>query len=124
MTAARTLRRYIAKQFLVAILGTFLLCSLLIFMIDFVEILRQSGKYGSVPARTLVWMTLLRLPAFTEILLAFAVLVGTIATLLLLNRKSELAVMRAAGMSVWQFLRPGLVIALALGVLAVTVYNP
>ena len=124
MTAARTLRRYIAKQFLVAILGTFLLCSLLIFMIDFVEILRQSGKYGSVPARTLVWMTLLRLPAFTEILLAFAVLVGTIAALLLLNRKSELAVMRAAGMSVWQFLRPGLVIALALGVLAVTVYNP
>jgi lipopolysaccharide export system permease protein len=124
MSAARTLGRYIAKRFVVAILGTFFLCSLLIFMIDFVEVLRQSGKYGSVPARTLVWMTLLRLPAYTEILLAFAVLVGSMAALLLLNRKSELAVMRAAGMSVWQFLGPGLTVAFALGVLAVTAYNP
>jgi lipopolysaccharide export system permease protein len=124
MTTPRTLGRYIAKRFLVAILGTFLLCSVLIFMIDFVELLRQSGKYGSVSASRLVWMTLLRLPAYSEILLAFAVLVGTIAALLLLNRKSELAVMRAAGMSVWQFLWPGFVVAFAIGVLAVTAYNP
>ena len=66
-------------------------------------------------------MGLLRLPAFTEILLAFAVLVGSIGALLSLNRKSELIVMRAGGMSVWQFLRPGLTVALVLGVLAVTV---
>ena len=61
-------------------------------------------------------MALLRLPAFTEILLAFAVLVGGIGALLSLNRKSELIVMRAGGMSVWQFLRPGLVVALVLGI--------
>lgn len=119
-----TLKFYIGRRFLVAISGTFLLCSLLIFMIDFVEMLRQSGKYGSVPGSTLVWLTLLRLPAYTEILLAFAVLVGSIATLLQLSRKSELAVIRAAGMSVWQFLSPGLLVAFALGVLAVVAYNP
>ena len=67
---------------------------------------------------------LLRLPAFSEILLSFAVLVGSIGALLSLNRKSELIVMRAGGMSVWQFLRPGLAVALVLGVFAVTVYNP
>ena len=32
--------------------------------------------------------------------------------------------MRAGGMSVWQFLRPGVTVALLLGVFAVTVYNP
>ena len=58
--------RYLARRFLTAIAGTFVLCSTLIFMIDFVELLRQAGKYGSVPARTLVWMALLRLPAYTE----------------------------------------------------------
>ncbi len=42
----------------------------------------------------------------------------------MLARKSELAVMRAGGMSVWQFLRPGMAVALILGVLSVTVYNP
>lgn len=119
-----TLMMYLARRFFTAIFGTFLLCSLLIFMIDFVEMLRQSGKYGSVGIVSLVWLTLLRLPAYTELLLGFAVQVGSIAALLMLNRKSELAVMRAAGMSVWQFLAPALVLALFVGVLAVTVYNP
>ena len=60
---ALTLKLYIARHFIIGILGTFAICALLIFMIDFVEVLRQSGKYGSVPATTLVWLTLLRLPA-------------------------------------------------------------
>ena len=124
MRSPKLLRRYLAKRYLAAILATFLLCSLLIFMIDFLEILRQSGKYGSAPFHKLLYLTLLRLPAYTELLLAFAVQVGAIATLLMLNRKSEISVMRAAGMSAWQFLLPGLIIAFALGILAITVYNP
>jgi lipopolysaccharide export system permease protein len=124
MMGGRILTLYLAKRYAVAMLGTFFLCSVLIFMIDFVEVLRQSGKRGNVPARTLIWLTLLRLPAYTELLLAFAVQVGAIGALLMLNRKSELAVMRAAGMSVWQFLRPALVVAALIGIFTITVYNP
>jgi lipopolysaccharide export system permease protein len=120
----RTLHRYIAKRFLVAILGCFLVCTILIFMIDFVELLRQSGKHGAVPAYLLAWIAILRLPAYTEFLIAFTVLVGSIAALLMLARKSELAVMRSGGMSVWQFLRPGMSVAFMLGLLAVVAYNP
>lgn len=119
-----TLSRYVAGKFLTAIMAVFIGCSLLIFMIDFVELLRQAGKYGSVPMWKLAWLTLLRLPAYTEFLLSFAVLVGSISALLFLARKSELAVMRAGGMSVWQFLAPGIVIAFILGVFATTLYNP
>ena len=36
----------------------------------------------------------------------------------MLARKSELAVMRAGGMSVWQILRPGVVVGLGLGMLS------
>lgn len=124
MTAPRTLRRYIARRFLVAIVGTLSLCGVLIFMIDIVELLRQAGKFGRVPTLDIAWMALLRLPAYTEILLPFCVLVGSIGTLLMLNRKSELAVMRASGMSAWQFIRPGLVVAFLFGVFAVVAYNP
>lgn len=124
MLRAPTLELYLARRFLTGILGTFLLCAVLVFMIDFVELLRQSGKYGAVPVWKLAWITLLRLPAYTELLLSFAVLVGSISAFLMLARKSELAIMRAGGMSVWQFVRPGMVVAFALGVLAVTVYNP
>ena len=120
----RTLRRYIARSFLLTILATFALCAVLIFMIDIVELLRQAGKFGRVPTLQIAVMALLRLPAYTEILLPFCVLVGAIGALLLLSRKSELTVMRAAGMSAWQFVRPGIRIALLFGLLAVAVYNP
>jgi lipopolysaccharide export system permease protein len=120
----RTLRRYVAKRFLLAILGAFSVCAVLIFMIDMVELLRMSRRATDLSVTSLLWMGLLRLPAFSEILLSFAVMVGSIGALLSLSRKSELTVMRAGGMSVWQFLRPGLTVALLLGVFAVTVYNP
>ncbi len=119
-----TIDLYLARRFLVAIVGTFVLCSGLIFMIDFVELLRQSSKVGDVSLFRLVALAVLRLPAYTEFLLPFSILVGSIAALLWLSRKSEIAVMRAGGMSVWQYLRPGLIVAFCLGLFAVLVYNP
>jgi lipopolysaccharide export system permease protein len=121
---ARTLRRYVAKRFLMTIIGAFVVCAVLIFMIDMIELLRLSRRAQDLSVAALLWMALLRLPAFSEILLSFAVLVGSIGALLSLNRKSELAVMRAGGMSVWQFVRPGVMVALLLGVGAICVYNP
>lgn len=119
-----TLSIYIGTRFLVAIFAVFGLCTVLIFMIDFVEMLRQAGKYGSVSGWVLAWITMLRLPAYTEMLLPFAVLVGSIGALLMLARKSELAVMRAGGMSVWQFLRPGIAVAVLLGFASSMGFNP
>jgi lipopolysaccharide export system permease protein len=120
----KTLRFYVGKRFLLAIVGAFAVCCALIYMIDMVELLRMSRKATNLSMGGLMYIGLLRLPAFTEILLAFAVMVGSIGALLSLNRKSELIVMRAGGMSVWQFLAPGLIVVLVLGVAAVTLYNP
>lgn len=64
------------------------------------------------------------MPAFSEILLSFAVLVGSMGALLSLNRKSELIVMRSAGMSAWQFVGAGAVVVLLIGVADITLYNP
>jgi lipopolysaccharide export system permease protein len=121
---ARTIRIYVAKRFLFAILGAFLVCSCLVFMIDMIELLRMSRRATDLSGAMLLWVGLLRLPAFAEILFSFAVLVGSIGALLSLNRRSELIVMRSAGMSAWQFLRPGLAVTLVLGVLAVALFNP
>jgi lipopolysaccharide export system permease protein len=119
-----TISRYIAWRFFVAIMGTFAVCALLIFMIDFVELLRMSGKTGSVPIRILLHIGFLRLGAYVEFMIGFAVLVGGIAALINLNRKSELAVMRAGGLSVWQFLMPGLLVGLLIGFAGTAIYNP
>jgi lipopolysaccharide export system permease protein len=99
-------------------------CMSLIFMIDMVDLLRQARNTATITFGQLVWIGFLRLHAIAEILIPFAVLVGSIGALMSLSRKSELAVIRASGMSVWQFLRPGLTVAFLVGVASVVIYNP
>ena len=119
-----TLGRYMAKRFAISILGVFAVCLALIFFIDFLELLREASKREGVSMGSLVLIALLRLPKFAELTLPFAVLIGSIAAFMALSRTSELTVVRAAGISAWQFLRPALLVALALGILSTAVYNP
>ncbi|MBI1385537.1 MAG: LPS export ABC transporter permease LptG [Rhizobiales bacterium] len=118
------LGRYIAGKFIVAITGAFVVCLVLIYLVDFIEILRQSGKYGGAGLGLMAYITLLRMPAYGELTLPFATLVGTIGAFLMMNRSSELVVVRAAGISVWQFALPGIIVAGAIGVATVGLYNP
>ncbi|MBT3069843.1 LPS export ABC transporter permease LptG [Rhodomicrobium sp. Az07] len=118
-----TVGRYMAKRFAITILGVFFVTLLLIFFVDFVEVLR-AGARKDASAGALALVTLLRIPIFAELTLPFAILIGTIAAFLSLSRTSELTIMRAAGLSVWQFVQPALIVAIVFGVFAVTVYNP
>jgi lipopolysaccharide export system permease protein len=119
-----TLPRYIAARFVRTIGATFILCLVLIFMIDFLELLRNAGKIGGVTIASVVWITLLRLPSFAELTLPFAVLGGAIGAFLTLSRSSELVITRAGGMSVWQLVLPGILVAGALGFAANHGYSP
>jgi lipopolysaccharide export system permease protein len=125
ISAAGTLARYFSLRFLIAMLAMFAVCCVLIFFVDFIEMLRRAGNYnGDVSGFLLAWMTLLRLPSFSELTLPFAVLIGTVGIFLMLSRSSELIVVRAAGVSVWQFMLPAMIVAFLLGVAFVTIYNP
>lgn len=125
ISAGVTLARYFSLRFLAAMLAMFLLCCVLIFFVDLIEMLRRAGGYsGDIPGILLAWMTLLRLPSFSELTLPFAVLIGTIGIFLMLSRSSELVVLRAAGISVWQFCLPAIIVAFLLGVAFVLFYNP
>jgi lipopolysaccharide export system permease protein len=119
-----TMGRYMINRFIVTILGVFCLTLLLIFFVDFIEILRGASRRDDVGAGTLALITLLRIPVFAELALPFAILIGTIGAFLSLSRTSELTIIRAAGLSVWQFVQPGLAVALVFGVIGVTIYNP
>ena len=116
--------RYFAGRFAVFILAAFMVCCVLIFFIDLVELLRQSSRAEGVSMLSLIGIALLRVPSFAELTLPFAVLIGAIGAFLSLSRTSELTVVRAAGISVWQFLRPALMVALFLGIVSTTLYNP
>ncbi|QIB32513.1 LPS export ABC transporter permease LptG [Ancylobacter pratisalsi] len=119
----RTLGFYFGRRFLGSVLGIFVGCAVLIMLIDFLEMSRRVGE-RDVDSITLLLLIIYRAPFFTEQLLPFAVLFGAIGTFLTLSRRLELVVARAAGISAWQFIAPACVIAILLGVISTTLYNP
>jgi len=119
-----TLSLYFAKRFLKTILAIFVTIFCLMFVIGFVELLRRTRDNPDVGTGVVALMSLMRAPYATESILPFAVLFGAMATFVDLTRKLELVVARAAGVSVWQFLAPPVIVAFLLGVFSVGVYNP
>jgi lipopolysaccharide export system permease protein len=120
-----TLSRYLGRQFLLAILLTLALMVVLLGMIELLELVRRvASAPNPVPLGIVLELMLLKLPTDAEKIYPFAFMIGGMIALARLTRSSELVVARAAGVSVWQFLMPGILVALALGVLFVTVVNP
>ena len=124
MAISRTLALHVAARFAKSILGMFALCVVMILLVDYVETVRQYLGTDSFDAGTAVLVSLLRAPSVGEVVLPFAALFGSMATLAMVNRRLEFTVARAAGVSAWQFLLPGLAVALAVGLFSVAVYNP
>ncbi len=124
MRLSPTLSAYIARHFLAGI-GLVLAALLgLFFLIDFVELLRRASGQSAATFGTALQMALLHQPAIAQKIIPFAVLFGGMLALARLTRSTELVVMRAAGVSVWQFLLPGVALAVAIGGFAVTVFDP
>ncbi len=73
---------------------------------------------------TLLGLAGMQLPDMAEIMLPFCVLFTAIYTCWKLNKTHELVVIRAAGVSVWQFLSPMLFCAVMTGVFSTSVLNP
>ncbi len=119
-----TLTRYLAIRFALTILAVFGSIFALIYLVDFVEMLRRASGMANASAAVLAYLCLLRTPAVSEQVLPFAVLAGCMFAFVNLSRRLELVVARAAGVSVWQFLTPPALVVLAIGLFSVAAYNP
>jgi lipopolysaccharide export system permease protein len=119
-----TLQRYFGMRFLGAAVAVFAFVFVLAAMLDFVELMRRTADVPNVSALRVAQTSLFRVPQISERIMPFSVLIGAMVCYLSLSRRLELVVARAAGVSVWQFIAPAAIVALLLGVLATTVYNP
>ncbi|MGE0231018.1 MAG: LPS export ABC transporter permease LptG [Flavobacteriaceae bacterium] len=117
------LMRYIGLRFLRNTVGVYLACAALVFLVESIENLRRASAHD-VGLDTVFLLAFLRLPMLSEQIIPFAVLIGAIFTYLMLSRSLELAVTRAAGFSVWQFILPALVVSVGIGLFTTTVFNP
>ena len=124
MMPPATLFRYIALRVVYGVGGLMLILSSLVMLIDFIENLRFVGKLPQASFNLAVSLTLMRAPALTLTLVPFVFLFGSIWTFHQLNRRSELSVMRSAGLSIWRLIGPAGLIAALAGVLIMTVVDP
>jgi lipopolysaccharide export system permease protein len=120
----RTLSGYLANRFTRWILGVLVVGAVLIFVVDFFELVRRAGERDGFSVGRALAMSLLRTPSLSERLWPFAALFGSIGAFVGLARRSELVVIRSAGVSVWQFLMPPVAVAIVLGIAVTTVLNP
>ncbi|MGG7517065.1 LPS export ABC transporter permease LptG [Allorhizobium undicola] len=119
-----TLSRYFLKRYALTVFWFVIGVAAIIFLIDFSEVSgRFSDNEGSSLAGVFL-LTLSRLPALLQQTIPFISLFAGITTLIALNRRSELVVARAAGISVWQFMMPFLTGAFLLGIACVVILNP
>jgi lipopolysaccharide export system permease protein len=91
---------------------------------DFTELFRRAATKSNVGVGLLFKMLLLRFPTHIQEILPFIVLFGAVLAFWRLNRNTELVVMRASGLSIWQILTPMISIALLLGVFDLVFLSP
>lgn len=119
-----TLTRYFAMRFFGTIMAVFTGLFLLIVLTDYVLLMQKASDIPNVSPLLVAMTSLFRVPQVMERMLWAVVLLGAMACYLTLSRRLELVVARAAGMSAWQFVAPAAVVALLVGIVATTIYNP
>src|SRR6185312_22097 len=124
MSPWKTLFRYIVLKFFTWCAGVFLAMLLIVFLLDYIELIRRAGTKPEATFLTLLEMAALKQPHMAQQIMPFVILFGTMMAFWHLTRSNELVVARAAGVSVWQFLAPPLSAGILIGVLMITVFNP
>jgi lipopolysaccharide export system permease protein len=119
-----TLFNYIASRSLIAFVGLFIVLGSLVMAIDFIENIRYSGGLTERDFGLAAFLTILRTPALIQVLTPFIFLFGSLWTFNQLNRRSEIAVMRSAGLSIWRLIGPAALIAVIAGLFLITVIDP
>lgn len=119
-----TLNIYLAKNYIKSALGLLVLFLGIIYLFDTVELIRRASKFDDVPLSLVLHMALLKLPEIGQVIMPFVILFGAIYTFWELSKRSELVILRSAGLSAWQFLAPLISVALLLGIFQITAINP
>ena len=121
---AWTLNLYFFRTYLATFVKVLAMIALLIFLIDVIEVFRKMPEIVDSPFVLAVSISGLRVPSFLQVAVPFLVLIAAMITLLGLNRRQELVITRASGLSAWQFIAPICAASFLIGIVTVAVVNP
>jgi len=124
MNQSMTLLAYLGRQFFINFLVFIAILLMVIYLIDTLELIRRAASHPEVTFGEIARMSLFQLPNVGQQLFQFAILFSGLFTFWRLTRTSELVVLRAVGVSAWEFLMPAVLVAIAIGLVKVTLINP
>jgi lipopolysaccharide export system permease protein len=119
-----TLGRYFFRRYLITTFWFLVGVSAIIFLADFSETTRRLSGMTAYSVAGAFAMTAMRLPSILQQTIPTLSLFIGMTVLIALNRRYEMVVTRAAGISVWQFITPFVVGSFLLGLFTVFVVNP
>ncbi len=115
---------YFGRQFLAGLCIVLAMLGGVVFLFELAELMRRAANREEVSLLLIVEMSLLHLPLLVQQVLPIAALFGAMLAFYWLTRSQQLVVARGAGVSVWQFIAPALVLAVGLGILSITLFDP
>ncbi|MGE0108417.1 MAG: LPS export ABC transporter permease LptG [Bdellovibrionales bacterium] len=124
MIDSLTLFRYLGRQYLVWFFSFLFGLAGIIYLFEVAELMRRAADVDVISLSLVLRMGAYKLPDTVEKVLPFVVLFSGMFTFWKLTRSQELVIARAAGVSVWQFLAPALLITLVLGGINTALVNP
>lgn len=119
-----TLFFYFMRRYAVLTAQIFLGLLIIAYLADFTEFSRRASSWDGFSFSAGLLLSLLKVPFIVQTAIPFIILFSAITALVNFNRKHELVIARAAGVSAWQFLAPLCVASFLIGVAAVAVLNP
>jgi len=118
------IQNYILKECLSGLLLVLGIFSLAIVLVDVVEQMRTVGGDVDLSPAIALRLSLMKLPMLIEQTLPFSILISAMIAYSRLNRRSELSIIRASGLSAWRFLAPVSFMSVCLALLTMMILNP
>lgn len=115
---------YIAKHYLKWFLIILVGLLSIVFVFDAIELIRRTSAKPDITYGIVLTMAFLNLPEIGQKILPFIALFAAMLTLWRLTRTQELIIVRAIGVSVWQFLFPVIICTIFLSIFYITIVNP
>ncbi|HAK98348.1 MAG TPA: LPS export ABC transporter permease LptG [Rhodobiaceae bacterium] len=124
MTLNTRLKKYLGQQFLIWIGGAFIFTTFISLIFDMSEVAQTNSNKEAFHFFNIALISLMRLPNLMNEILPFIFLFGTIGFFAKMRNSNELIIARASGISVWQFLAPGLLATLLIGCFFMMLWQP
>jgi len=118
------LNLYLARTYLKNFILILIALLTLIYIFDTVELLRRTSGSDALSFIFVLQLGLYKLPDVGQQIFTFAILFSGILTFWHLTKRHELVILRAAGLSAWQFILPIILCAFLIGAVKIMAVNP